>query len=115
MCTLDNAPFPPATDATYTEEQRAALAAAFKAAKLYLDDHGFLCCALDKASRVDHTLKAACDLAAILISSRLRGAYTVTTWLVDEGHASEAASGSTDLLPYRHRWLDSLIAEFSND
>ena len=73
--------------AAYTPQQRAEMAAAFKAAKPYLDQYGFIC---------------------------FFGGYTVASWLVNQGVLLANSEQVFDLLPYRHRWLDSLIAEFSN-
>ena len=101
--------------APYTPQQRAEMAAAFKAAKPYLDEHGFICCALTQAGSKDLKLKAACQLAEREVMSRLLpGAYTVASWLVNQGALPANSEMIFDLLlPYRHRWLDSLIAEFS--
>lgn len=97
----------------YTLQQRAEMAAAFQAAKPYLDQYGFICCALTQAGRRDPKLYESCYLAEREVMSRLLGGYTVATWLVEQGALPPNSEQIFDLLPYRHRWLDSLIAEFS--
>lgn len=100
--------------AAYTPQQRAEMAAAFKAAKPYLDEYGFICCALTQAGSQDLKIKGACYLAEREVMRRLLGAYTAATWLVEQGALPSNSEQVFSLLPYRHRWLDSLIAEFSN-
>lgn len=100
--------------APYTSQQRAEMAAAFKAAKPYLDEYGFICCSLTQAGSKDLKIKGACYLAEREVMSRLLGAYTVATWLVEQGGLDPEMVDHNHLLHYRHRWLDSLIAEFSN-
>ena len=98
----------------YTPQQRAEMATAFKAAKPYLDYYGFICCSLTQAGAKDPKIKDACHLAEREVMSRLLGGYTVATWLVNQGVLPGNSEQIFDLLlPYRHRWLDSLIAEFS--
>jgi hypothetical protein len=97
----------------YTALQRAEIAEAFKAAKPHLDEYDFICIALQVAGRRNRSIEAACHLAEREVMHRLFGENTVTTWLVHNGCIEESAEAYSMLLPYRHRWLDSLIAEFS--
>ena len=104
---------------------RLLIAHALKAAKPYLvksnwtDDQStekslFICCALDKARRHRKISDTAADAAEKVIMNRLGGYYTAAGWLSNKiGTDAVKAAGATALQEWRHRWLDSMIKEFS--
>lgn len=98
---------------TYTDKQRAGIAAAFRAAKPLLWDgapdrpgqHDFICFALDAtAYRYRHT-------ARNIVRERLDGYLSMCTWLARQGVRKKQMT-PTRVQAHRHAWLDMLIAEF---
>lgn len=96
----------------YTPKQRAAMAEAFKAAQKYLPKQHYLCFSLSKAGEVNPSIRTACAMAQKEVRRRIRPHTVVNSWLKKQGHC--ATTSYEDMKVYRHRWLDSLIAEFSN-
>lgn len=94
----------------YTPQERRQLARAFKAAKPRLDRTKFLCIALIYAGGEHPDLT---DLAQAEVMRRIRPHYHVGRWLTAQGYRKADDADGAELLAYRHRWLDSLIAEFS--
>mgnify|MGYP006988184007 CR=1 FL=1 len=111
-----------------TENQ--VLHSAFVAAKSFLHiERPFICVALQRAEKVGWISHAAVRAAHTLILTRLNPGYrpgdfvgdlhTAGSWLRERVDCSEieaaggAGGGTAELLEYRHRWLDSLIEEFS--
>lgn len=97
------------------------IAAGFVVAKQYLWDGAeenlrnktqYICIALKNAcnkKEISVKVQIAC---ALVISSRLDGAYTIRTWLRKQGICAEALT-SAHMQAHRHAWLDLLIKEFS--
>lgn len=85
-----------------------------KVAYPYGDKDQFICHALKRAAREGLCAKEASELAENMVMWRVGSHFTVECWLganVPEyskyDHASDAVQ------QYRHRWLKSLIEEFS--
>lgn len=55
------------------------------------------------------------DMARAVIMERLDGYFSVPTWLVRNGHMTDAErySNQTRIQEYRRAWVQSLIEEFS--
>ena len=94
----------------YTPQQRQQLAQAFKAAKPHLSDQKFLCIALIAARQTDPSLT---ESAESEVMRRIRPHFHVGQWLTAKGYRKAVGDDAAELLAYRHRWLNSLIAEFS--
>ncbi len=97
----------------YTPKQRAAMAVAFKAARKYQPKQHYLCFSLSKAGEVDPRVSAACEMAKAEVRRRIAPCFTVSQWLMRQGHATERQASRRALKGYRARWLASLVAEFS--
>lgn len=101
------------------------IAVIFKEAKKYLakclDDNlpNYICFAIDKVAENNHTKRHSCSRAKRIINERLGKSFTVFNWLVSNGFMKENNFEDINhhehdqLQKYRHRWLDSLIKEFS--
>lgn len=100
------------------------IAAVFKEAKKYLATSKsdaenvsktfYICIAITKVSDADYRQWDSCSKAKNIIDERLDGKYTVGSWLAVNGFIkSTAFANINQLQKYRHRWLDSLIKEFS--
>lgn len=111
---------------TKNAEYRKRLRQVFKAAKLYLASNEeefhqmnprtkeFICIAIDQACRNGHFHRLAADDAQDLIMLRIDGSGSARTWLHHRvGHEEVETAGRTAVQQWRHRWLDSLIEEFS--
>lgn len=97
------------------------IAAGFATAKKYLCDGAeenlrnktqYICIALKNAcnkKEISVKVQIAC---ALVISSRLDGAFTIRTWLREQGICAEAMTYA-HMQAHRHAWLDLLIKEFS--
>lgn len=97
------------------------IAAGFAAAKQYLWDgveepprnkSSYICLALKNACNkkaISVKVQIAC---ALVISSRLDGAFTMRTWLRARGIFAEDMSNAL-MQKHRHAWIDLLIKEFS--
>lgn len=97
---------------------RKQIAEAFKAAKPYLkkgeipespNDCTFICFALAYCKAPAH----ATDAAAEVIMERLYPCSSVYGWLQQHAGVPGVDITPENLQKYRHRWLDSLIEEFS--
>jgi len=98
------------------------IAAVFKEAKQYLATSEsdaknlsktfYICLAITQVSDVNHRQWYSCSKAKNIIDERLDGEYTVGTWLKVNGFIKNTTN-INQLQKYRHRWLDSLIKEFS--
>lgn len=74
----------------------------------------FICLAIGKAGHVGGYSKDDRALAVNIIMSRLGEHYTAEDWLEDKIGADAIKNAPKDSLQkWRHRWLDSLIVEFS--
>ena len=96
----------------YTPKQRAAMAAAFKAAQEYQPEQYYLCFALAKAGEGNPSIRTACARAQKEVRRRIWPHITVSLWLKHHGHCVTTSYEEMSL--YRARWLASLVAEFSN-
>ncbi len=102
-------------------KKRAELCNAFREAKKYLWDGSlpvarettFICWAIGAAWQRQGITESARDRALQLIHSRLDGYGTVISWLCNTTDIDAHQYRSEIQQEYRHRWLDSLIAEFS--
>ena len=99
------------------------IAAVFKEAKKYLATSEndaqnvsktfYICIAITKVSDINHSQWDRCSRAKSIINERLAGEYTVGTWLKVNGFIKSTNTPINQIQKYRHRWLDSLIKEFS--
>jgi hypothetical protein len=96
------------------------IAVIFKEAKKYLalncsdSKYSYICMAIDEVAVKDSKQWENCVRAKFIISERLNGKYTVREWLIANGfRTSDDEIHSDQMQKYRHRWLDSLIKEFS--
>lgn len=101
------------------------IATVFKEAKKYLATSGvlgdkgtrYICVAIDSVRYTNPKLGHGCSCAQNIINERLGDSYTVFTWLVTNGFMKRNTLDNikyvNQLQKYRHRWLDSLIKEFS--
>jgi len=99
------------------------IAAVFKEAKKYLATSEndaqnvsktfYICIAINTVSDINHRQWYSCSKAKDIIDERLDGEYTVGTWLKVNGFIKTTSNNINQLQKYRHRWLDSLIKEFS--
>ena len=95
--------------------------AVLKAAKPFLsktyrcgDKEQFICHALLRVKRSRRELFAAAILAEKMIMERLNGQYTAENWLARKIGWYEIDKAPVDAVQqWRHRWLDSMIKEFS--
>lgn len=103
---------------SYSLQERKAIAAALRAAKPLLWDGGsakagpgrksaFICNALEFSG---HPASAQ---AQAMILSRLGGKDSINTWLWQCAGVPLEQLTPERVQPYRHQWLDRLIAEFS--
>ena len=100
------------------KRDRLAIAQALKNAKPYLS-HGndnkeeFICFSIELGVQRIPQHRAA-RLAKHVIMERLDGCFTAEDWLkYTVGIAAVNRAGFVALQAWRHRWLDSLIEEFS--
>lgn len=75
----------------------------------------YICCAIADVRGYTAASKIA---ATAVISKRLGNQPTVRSWLIDKGYFTKNtfayhADMAQQIQLYRHRWLDSLIEEFS--
>lgn len=99
------------------------IAVVFKKAKKYLakswpeSKNIYICIAINEVMNRNHVLCNSCTAAKTIIAQRLEGSPTVGSWLKDNGFITSSSFTHTNsqnqLQEYRHRWLDSLIKEFS--
>lgn len=74
----------------------------------------YICLALDAAKKQGVISRVGQEAAEAIIMERLGGAYTACTWLRDTvGEKSFNSASDIDIQAWRHRWVDSLIKEFS--
>lgn len=97
----------------YTEQQRKALYAAFKAAESYLEKQVFLCWALESAYTAGKITESQQDLAKNLIEHRIHPHFAVGRWLHSSVGVPNKELTPTTMSAYRKRWLESLVKEFS--
>lgn len=104
-----------------------AIALGFKEAKRYLktsdnirkrqchDFHWteYICHAIDNAREEKFITSRTCKLCWNVIRTRLDGSDTVTHWLLRNGYIDDLHDWES-IQDYRHRWLDSLILEYSS-
>ena len=97
---------------------RKQIAKAFKAAKPYLKTYNtpvgvertsFICFALEYSKTPCYVV----DAAARVIMDRLHPNSTVYGWLLHQAKIPKHDLTPENVQAYRHRWLDSLIKEFS--
>lgn len=72
-----------------------------------------ICFALDEAASNDQCSYDDAELARQLIMSRLHPWHTVKQWLDREVGVPPEHLTNEQVQVYRHRWVDSLIKEFS--
>lgn len=88
------------------------------AAKKYLDDERRVCSACFAAeTRNEITINQNVECRSVIMN-RIRPYATVSEWLYMEknipvNHGYDADMCNTELLAYRHRWIDDMIREFS--
>lgn len=74
----------------------------------------FICIAITDAATYRKCTEIEADLAEQLIMSRIGENYTAEGWLERKiGKKTVLVAGRTAVQQWRHRWLDSLIGEFS--
>ena len=79
----------------------------------YLPRMGFLCCAAEKAQREGKITSHEEFVFKQFISERIKGHYTVLSWLKEEHGIDYTRYPDNCRLEYRQRWLQSMIEEFS--
>jgi hypothetical protein len=99
------------------------IAAVFKEAKKYLatskgdNKTTYICIAINEVSDTKYRLFNSCVCARSIINERLGESFTVGSWLAHNGFITNNDFNDrkyqNQLQKYRHRWLDSLIEEFS--
>jgi hypothetical protein len=99
------------------------IASVFKEAKKYLATSEsdaenvsktfYICVAITNVSDINHRQWYSCSKAKKIIDERLDGYFTVGIWLKVNGFIKNTNTNINQLQKYRHRWLDSLIKEFS--
>jgi hypothetical protein len=95
------------------------IAAVFKEAKKYLSLNGsgskyiYICMAINEVAVKDSTQWVKYRRAKEIIDERLGGACTVVSWLQKNNLIKKDNVDYDQVQQYRHRWLDSLIKEFS--
>ena len=120
---------------TYSVSERKQIAQVFKEAKKYLWDgagdrnyfiNKFICLAIKRSLKfnINTQYEEAAYEALQIIEERLDGFSTVGEWLWQKGGVDTSFFDVSSrnqknyvfrqLQLYRHRWLDSLIKEFSN-
>lgn len=106
----------------YTKMERKAIAKMLTAAKKYLwDGQGkkrknmrvCICFAIEAAWQ-DGQYKLGGTLARQVISHRLGNEALVEYWLLREAKVPMHLIVPINVQPYRHRWVDALIQEFSS-
>jgi hypothetical protein len=104
----------------YTKEQRKEIADAFSWAKVFLNDDNyspfkedFICFSINRACVANVMFPSTASTIKSIISSRLGSYHTVVDFLCNTLKINEEEISYEDLQTYRHRWLDSLIEEFS--
>lgn len=106
----------------YTKLERKAIAKTLSAAKKYLwDGQGknpqymrvYICFAIDTAWQ-DGQYKLGGTLAKQVINHRLGNEVLVEGWLYREAKVPKHLLTPINVQPYRHRWVDALIQEFSS-
>ena len=106
----------------YTKEQRKAIAKMLTAAKKYLwDGQGkkpqymrvCICFAIQAAWQ-DEQYNLGGTLARRVIHQRLGNEALVEGWLYREAKVPKHLIAPINVQPYRHRWVDALIQEFSS-
>lgn len=98
-------------------DNRKEIAEAFKRAKEILWDgtgyekgYTYICHAI----RHDNEYFSSAGYEAVkVIQERLDGYYTVDSWLDEVAGVHYSLLTAERMQPYRHAWLDSLIAEYS--
>ncbi len=110
---------------TKAAARRKLLRQAFKAAKIYLARNGadiqsrkpadeeFICSSLDRAHLNGHISRETADLASDMIMERIWPSVTACRWIQQATGLSYSSMTEDDVQQWRHRWLDSLIWEFS--
>jgi len=110
---------------TKAAAERKALRQAFKAAKIYLATNSeeidgakprreeFICCSVDQAHFNGHISQESAHRAEALIMNRIYPSVTACQWLAAELGVDMMHLEEDDVQQWRHRWLDSLIQEFS--
>lgn len=73
----------------------------------------FICLALMAVRSRDESLDTPTRAAEVEVMRRIRPHFHVGRWLTAQGYRNASDDDAAELLAYRHRWLDSLIAEFS--
>jgi hypothetical protein len=83
--------------------------------KMYTDEGDtFICVALKNAFEANEIPLAAYRRAEKMISNRIWPYYTAEEWLRGTiGHADVNAAGESAVQQWRHKWLDSMVKEFS--
>ncbi len=101
------------------------IAVVFKKAKKHLSltcsgsKQIYICMAINEVAIKDITQWVNCHRAKEIIDERLGGAVTVFSWLrvnnfiKDNNFIKKDNVDYDQIQQYRHRWLDSLIKEFS--
>ena len=109
---------------TYTDYERRHIASAFKNAKEFLWDglgtcqplasERYICAALTRAQTVSQIRLFGCVNARNIIAERMNSrARTLELWLSIRANVPTEQLSDENMQAYRHRWLDALIAEFS--
>ena len=105
----------------YTPKQRAAMAAAFRAAKKHLHDGRtdrdlthFICFAISRAEWRGEVSHGVADLCAELINQRIGFRGSMRAWLREVARVPDHMMTTRRIQQHRHAWLDMLIEEFSS-
>lgn len=77
-----------------------------------LDQEMFLCCAASAAEKKGLIFKYECDIFIEFVRKRIKGHYTVISWLQSNGFNTKSAT-TGEIHNYRKRWVAALIKEFS--
>ena len=106
----------------YTRKERALIATTFKAAKEWLWDgeeyqrpnqKAAICYAVSAAAETSMTRLFGYSLALDVVMARLQPEVMVTNYLRKQVKVPEEQMTWKNIQAFRHRWLDSLIEEFS--
>ena len=74
----------------------------------------YLCWALEDSNSDGEISNLACEMTKKMIMDRLDSHITVRDWLITNvGYYVVKMAGEDAMQEYRHRWLDSMIKEFS--
>ena len=91
---------------------------AFRAARRYVNEAGFICIALDRSRAHGEITTSECDAAKDLVNKRLDGHSTLNKWCrhnipdFEEDEEYDRLTACRMVQEFRVRWLNHLIKEF---